>query len=260
MHVYNAKDQLDAKVKEELESYLNKLPAGDKEAGWKRIEKELYASETVPLRRISRIKWQRQVAAAAVFLLVIGVFSQTQVGARAYRILKEASLDLQGSLRNFVTVIAPEGRGGIDEPDPDKPVHNDLTSKDLTRLASTLPFTPLVVPENSKEWTLTAVRVENEGSINARLLLQYKNKAGKMITFTGEAITSTQSKTLFYDEEDAQLKKYRIRGLTVKILTYKNGFTHAWWVENDLSLTVIGPILAEEMIDFIKLVEPYSGG
>ncbi len=257
MHVYNTKDQLDIKIKEELASYLSELPGGDKEAGWKRIEQELYANETVPLRRI---KWQRWIAAAAVFLLVIGVFSQTQVGARAYRILKEASLDLQGSLRNFVTVIVPEGRGGIDEPDADKLAHKDLANNDLTRAVSTLPFTPLIIPESSKEWTLTAVRVENEESINARLLLQYKNKAGNMVTLTGEAITSSQSKALFYDEEDAQLKKYKIRGLTVKILTYKNGFTQAWWVENNLSLIVIGPILEDEMVDFIKLLKPYGGG
>lgn len=238
------RDQLDAKIKAALESYLQELPARNKEAGWKRIEEELYAGKTRPLRPG---RWGRWAIAAAVFFLFLIGFSQTPVGARAYQVLKDFSLKL-GPVRNLVTVIAPEGRGGVSN-------FAGPALKDLSELGAALPFTPLVIPENSGTWTLASVRVQNEGSANARLTFQYKNAAGRIITLAEEAINGAQSRSLFYDEEDAKLKEYQVRGSSIQVLAYKNGITKAWWSERNLLLSATGAVSADEVIAFIKQLD-----
>lgn len=244
------RDQLDDKIKEALERYLQELPARNKEAGWKRIEEELYAGINRPSRPVRRRRWA--IAAAVFFLFLIG-FSQTPGGARAYQVLKDFSFKL-GPVRNLVTVIAPESRGGVSKSD----FAADM--KNLSESGAALPFTPLVIPENSGTWTLTSVRVQNEGGENIRLILQYKSVAGRIITLAEEAVNGAQSQSLFYDEEDAELKEYRVRGASVQVLAYKNGITKAWWSERNLLLSATGAVSADEAIAFIKSLQLYPGG
>lgn len=248
MNKSDCTDHIDERIKAELKSYIDELPVRGKQIGWKRIENELYPHTK---RALLSLKLSRLAGVAVFLMFILGFVCLPHASARVSKFLKTFNVKLPGPVANLVMVVSPDEQSKI----PDRS-GNKIESSSLEEIIFGLDFTPLVIPEHTKDWSLVDGYVDDADDASS-LILHYKDKNKNVITLAQEKINSFQSESLFYDVEDSHLTECQVRNASVKIISYKNGYIRAWWAESEILFSLTGPISSDDAVKFIKNLRPY---
>lgn len=248
MEAGSKRDEIDERMRSELEKYLDDLPMEGKEEGWLRIHEEVYS----PRRRAAACMSRRLLATAAILAVAILILLQTPpVRAWGRDFLSSQLVKLPGPLRNIVTVfipLDPQDSPGLADPE-----------KQMRTLFSSISFKPLVIGKEAGGWSLESVGVETRET-GTRVTLEYEGEHGTVFALEEDPVHGPRSSATFYDADDTVVTDVTIRGNQISILSHKSGQVNVWWIEQGLALYLNGQAEADTAVDFISRLVVYAGG
>lgn len=121
----------------------------------------------------------------------------------------------------------------------------------LEEARKNVPF-HIKIPSEPIKYELDKINLEQMTQYSYRVDTTYSDKAEGFITFSQENLVGENGKGYMYDKDDAKLKTINLNGISINVLSMKNGFMRAFWTEKSISYEIFGPLTEDDILNFIK--------
>lgn len=253
----NIDELIDQYIKEDIQN--SPKPLLSSEEAWENISKALDEEPN----RVNKVNFKslfnrKMLYIASFAIFIISAFLINTPNGSAFSKLTQFFQNTQGNITQLFTRVSDPNQINEGAPNPNELsiIEDSETStlKVSLQEAKDIASFPIRVPkELPKEIVLdnvTIIKKSNTGKSD-RIYLKYKGNE-QSFTINEMVVEEDTGKGLLIDNEDTNVEEIMIYDRNANLLTYKNGITELFWIENNYYYSIEGNLSKEEIIKIAK--------